>query len=284
LPSKPLRDALRELGYLEGVNLSFDVRFAEGRLERLPTLAAELISRKPDVIVTQGGLATFAAKGATSTIPIVMAVAAGDAVATELIASLAHPGGNVTGMSDELQELSAKRMQLLKEAVPKATAIAVLWNGNDIGMTLRYREIDRAAQLLRVRVLPVSVRGPGDITPALEAMAARKPDAMFLVSDALTNVNRKQLLDFAAVRRIPAMYEYDFYVRDGGLMSYGPDNAEGLRRAASYVDRIFKGASPANLPAELPNRNYLAINLKTAASLGISFPQTLLARADTVIQ
>ncbi len=283
-PSKPLRDALQELGYVAGGNLEFDTRFAEGRLERLPALAAELVAGKPDAIVTLGGLATLAAKRATGTIPIVMAVAAGDAVQTELIASLAHPGGNVTGMSDELQQLSAKRLQLLKEAAPKAAAIAVLWNADDRGMTLRYRGIDKAARLLKVDVLPVSVRAPGDFAAAFERMRAVRLDALFLVSDALTTTNRKQVLEFAAARRMPAMYEYEYYVRDGGLMSYGPSNEDGLRRAASFLDRIFKGAKPSELPAEQPTRQYLALNLKSAAAIGLALPPSLVASADIVLE
>ena len=283
-PPKALRDALHSLGYVEARDITYEARFAEGKAERLSGMASELVRLPVDVIVTQGGLATLAAKRATSTIPIIMAPAAGDAVATDLIASLARPGGNITGLTDEVVQLSAKRMQLLKEAVPNATRIAVIWNANDEGMTVRYRGIDAAARALQVEVEAISVRGPGDFATAFSTMRARRPDAIFLVSDALTNANRKVLIEFAAAERIPAMYEYAFYVRDGGLMSYGPSPEDGFREAALYIDRIFKGAKPGDLPAEQPTRYYLNLNRATAASLGLQLPQSLLVRADEVIQ
>jgi putative ABC transport system substrate-binding protein len=275
---------MRALGYVEGQNVAYEARFAEGKMERLPDLAGELVRLKVDVIVTQGWPATVAAKQATSTIPIVMAPAAGDAAAAGLIASLARPGGNVTGLSDESIQLSAKRLQLLKEAVPKAELIAVLWNANDQGMTLRYREIEKAARILKVEVQALGVREPDDFGAAFSAMTRRPPDALFLVSDALTNMNRKRFIEFAAARRIPAMYEFNFYVRDGGLMSYGPSFEEGLRQAADYIDRIFKGAKPSELPAQQPTRYYLAVNLKTAQTLGLTLPPNLLFLADEVIK
>jgi putative ABC transport system substrate-binding protein len=252
--------------------------------ERLPGLAAELVRLKVDVIATNGGPATMAAKQATSTIPIVVAVAAGDAVATGLVASLARPGANVTGMTDESIQLSAKRMELLKEAVPKAALIAVLWNANDQGMTLRYREIEKAARTLRVEVQALGVREPDDFAAAFSAMTRRRPDAMFLVADGLTTVNRKRFVEFAATHRIPAMYEWNFIVREGGLMSYGVSVEDSFHQAALYIDRIFKGANPADLPAEQPTRYYFAVNLKTAATLGLTIPPSLLLRTDEAIQ
>lgn len=279
-----LRESLRALGYVEGRNIVYEVRFAEGKLDRLPALAAEILQRKVSVIATQGGLATVAAAQATSTVPIVIAIAAGDAVATGLIASLARPGGNVTGLTDEVVQLSAKRMEILKEAVPKATRVAVLWNRDDAGMTLRYREIEKAARTLNVDVHALGVREPGDFPLAFAEMVRRRPDAMFVVADALTNVNRKQLIEFAATQRIPALYEPGFLVREGGLMSYGPSAEDALRRAALYIDRILKGAKPGDLPAEQPTRYYLSINLKTAAALGLTVPPSLLLRADDVVQ
>lgn len=282
-PPGPFREGLRALGYVERQNIVYEARFAEGKSERLSGLAAELVRLKVDVIVTQGGPATLAAKQATSTIPIVMAPAAGDAVATELIASLARPGGNVTGMTDESVQLSAKRMQLLKEAVPKAALMAILWNVNDQGMTVRYREIDKAARILQVEVQAISVREPDDFAVAFATMTSRRPDAIFLVSDVFTRSNRKQVIEFAAARRIPAMYEYGYYVRDGGLMSYGPSPEDGFREAAIYVDRILKGAKAADLPAEQPTRYYLTINRTTATALGLAIPSSLLLRADDVI-
>jgi putative ABC transport system substrate-binding protein len=283
-PPGPLREGLRGLGYVEGQNVAYEARFAEGKAERLPSLAAELVRLKIDVIVATGGPAAVAAKQATSTIPIVLAPAAGDAVAAGLIASLARPGGNVTGLTDESVQLSAKRMELLKEAVPKAALIAVLWNANDQGMTLRYREIEKAARILHVEVQALGVREPDDFAVAFSTMTRRRPDALFLVTDSLTILNRKRVIEFAATYRIPAMYEFSSYVRDGGLMSYGPSPEDGFRRAALYIDRILKGAKPADLPAEQPTRYYLAVNLKTAATLGLTIPQSVLLRADEVIQ
>ena len=202
-PPDSLREGLRGLGYVEGQNVTYEARFAEGKMERLSGLAAELVQLKVDVIVAQGGLAARAAKQATSTIPIVMAPAAGDAVAVGLIASLARPGGNVTGLSDESVQLSAKRMELLKEEVPKAAVIAVLWNANDQGMTLRYREIEKAARVLQVEVQALGVREPDDFAVAFSTMTRRRPDAMFVVADALTTMNRKHLIEFAATTAFP---------------------------------------------------------------------------------
>ena len=283
-PPGLLRQGLRELGYIEGQNITYEARFAEGKMERLPAMALELVRIKVDVIVAQGGAAAAAAKQATSTIPIVMAPAAGDAVATGLIASLARPGQNITGLTDESIQLSAKRMELLKEAVPKAARIAVVWNATDQGMTLRYREIEKAARLLQVEVQAHGVREPDDFEVAFSAMARQRPDAMFLVADVMTIMNRKRFIEFASTQRIPAMYETDLHVRDGGLMSYGPSSEDDFRQAALYIDRILKGEKPADLPAQQPARYYLTVNLKTAAALGLTIPPSLLLRANDVIQ
>jgi putative ABC transport system substrate-binding protein len=283
-PPRPLREALRGLGYIEGQNVAYESRFAEGKVERLPALAAELVRLKVDVIVAQGGPATQAAKQATSTIPIVMAPAAADAVATGLIASLARPGANVTGLTDQSVQLSAKRMELLKEAVPKAAVIAVLWNESDDGMTLRYRAIEKAARILNVEVQALGLRQPDDFDVAFSTMTRRRPDAMFLVADALTMMNRKRLVEFAATQRIPAMYEYNVIVSEGGLMSYGPSFEDSFRQAALYIDRIFRGAKPGDLPAEQPMKYYLTVNRKTAATLGLTLPASVLVRADQVIE
>lgn len=262
----------------------YEARFAEGRAERLPDMVAELIRLKVDVLVTQGGTATAAAKQATSTIPIVMAPASGDAVATGLIASLARPGHNITGLTDESIQLSAKRMAMLKEAVPKATRVAIVWNANDQGMTLRYREIEKAARILHVEVQAHGVRDPADFDTAFSAMTQQRPDAMFLVADAITNLHRRRFIEFSATQRIPAMYELDLHVREGGLISYGPNFEDSFRQAARYIDRILKGAKPADLPAQQPTTYILAVNLKTAATLGLTMPPSLLLRADEVIQ
>jgi putative ABC transport system substrate-binding protein len=283
-PPGPLRENLRVLGYVEGKNVAYEARFAEGTLERLPSLATELVRLKVDLIATNGGPATAAAKQATSTIPIVMATFAGDAVATGFLASLARPGANVTGLTDEVIQLSGKRMELLKEAIPKAALIAVVWNTNDQGMTLRYREIEKAARALRVEVQAFGVREPDDFDAAFFAMTRRRPDALFLVADGLTTSNRKRFVEFAATHRIPSMYEWNFIVREGGLMSYGVSMEDSLRQAARYIDRILKGANPAELPAEQPTKYYLTVNLKTAATLGLTMPPSLLLRADEMVQ
>ena len=281
LPPAPLREALAKLGY---ANVQYEARFAEGNVERLPALVAELVNLKVDAIVAQGGMAVLAAKRATSTIPIIAAPAAGDLVAAGLIASPARPGGNVTGLTDESVALSAKRMEILKQAVPKAGLIAVLWNANDQGMTLRYQEIEKAARQLKVEVQPISLRGRADFDAAFAEMARRQPDAIFVVADGLTTINRKQLIEFASSHRIPAMYETSVYIRDGGLIAYGPSPDDMFQRAASFLDRIFKGARAADLPAEYPARYYLTVNVKTAESLGLTIPPMLLLIADTIIK
>jgi putative ABC transport system substrate-binding protein len=282
-PPLALRQALQELGYVERQNVIYLGRWADAKQDRLPGLAAELVGLKVHAIVTVGGPATHAAKQATSSIPIVMALV-GEAVGIGLIESLARPGGNVTGITDESVTLSAKRLELIKEAVPRAARMAVLWNADDRGMTLRYREVEKAAQTLHVTVQPLGVREPDDFDMAFSTMARNRPDALFLVTDALTILNRKRVIEFAEKRRIPAMYESGFLVRDGGLISYGADQDDNYRRAASYVDRIFKGATPSALPVERPSRYYLTINLKTAKTLGLTIPPSLLLRADQVIE
>ena len=283
-PAGALREGLRQLGYVEGRNIIYEARYGEGRLERLPELAAELVRLKVDVIVAQGSPSQFATKQATATIPIVTAPAAGDLVGTGIIASLARPGGNVTGLSDESVPLSAKRMELLKEAVPKANVIAVLWNADDRGMTFRSQELEKAARILKVEVHPIGVRSREELAAALSELGRRKPDAVFVVADALIGINRKLITGFLANERIPAMYEVANYVNDGGLMSYGPDPSEMFRKAADYVDRILKGAKPADLPAELPTRYYLTLNQRVAEAMGFQFPPVLLLRADHVVK
>jgi putative ABC transport system substrate-binding protein len=282
-PPLALRQALTELGYVEQQNVGYLGRWAEAKQDRLPGLAAELVGLKVDVIVTAGGPASAAAKQATSSIPIVLGNV-GDADSIGLIDSLARPGGNVTGVTDQSVELSAKRLEVLKDAIPKAERIAVLWNADDRGMTLRYRNVEKAARELRVTVQALGVREPDDFDAAFSAMTQHRPDALFLVTDALTLLNRKRVIDFALTHRIPAMYEFGSLVRDGGLMSYGADLDDNLRRAATYVDRIFKGASPSALPVQRPSRYYLTLNLKTAKALGLTFPPSLLLRADQVIE
>jgi putative tryptophan/tyrosine transport system substrate-binding protein len=278
-----LREALRSHGYIEQQNVTYVARWAEAKQERLAALAAELVGLKVDAIVTVGGPATEAAKQATSSIPIVMAQV-GEAVSLGLIDSLARPGTNVTGITDEAATLSAKRLELLKEAVPKATNIAVLWNADDRGMTLRYRAVEEAATRLHVSVRPLGVREPNDFETAFSAMTQNRPDALFLVTDALTLLNRGRVIEFAQSHRIPAMYESGALVVDGGFMAYGASPDDNYRRAATYVNRLFKGATPYHLPVERPSRYYLTVNLKTAKALGLTMPPSLLLRADQVIE
>jgi ABC-type uncharacterized transport system substrate-binding protein len=282
-PPASLRQALHDLGYADGQNVVYLGKWAEARSERLPALAAELVQLNVDVIVTFGWKAARILKQVTPTVPIVF-VGSGDPVATGLIESLSRPGGNATGISDQSSVLSAKRLELLKDVVPKANRIAVLWNADDLAMTLRYQEIVKAAQVLRVTLQPLGVREPEDFEMAFTTMTREPPDALVLVTDVLTNLNRTRVLKFATAHSIPTMYEYGFLVREGGLMSYGPDFDDMYRRAALYVDRILKGSKPSDLPVEQPTRYYLLVNLKTAKSLGLTIPQSLLQRADEVIE
>ena len=277
-------ETLRSLGYIEGHNIAYEVRYAAGQLEKVPSMAAELVQRKVEVIIVNGFRALHAARTATSTVPIIIANGCGDAVATRVVASLARPGGNVTGMSEEAVQLSAKRLEILKETLPKARKVAVLWNADDMAMSLRYQEIEKAAAALRIEVQPLGVRGPDDFANALAAMTRAKPDAVFLIADILTMLNRKRLLAYAAASHMPAMYEVSSVVREGGLMSYGSTQEDGFRIAATYVDRILKGTKPAELPVQQPTRYYLTLNLKTAAALGVTIPPSVLLRADEVLQ
>ena len=282
-PPVALRKALQALGYTEGKDIAYEGRWAEVRNERLQGLAAELVALKVDAIVTLGGPPAAAAKHASVSTPVVV-VSAGDVVETGLVASLARPGGNVTGINDPAAVLSSKRLEMLKELVPAMKQAAVLWNTDDQAMTLRFQAFVRAAQLLRVAIVPLGVREPDDFNTALAAMGRARPDALMMVSDSLTTQNRQRVIDYAAAQRIPAMYEFAGSVRAGGLVSYGSDAAEDFKLAADYVHRILKGARPGDLPVEQPNRYFLVINLKTAKALGLVVPQSLLLRADEVIQ
>jgi putative ABC transport system substrate-binding protein len=271
-----------QLGYTQGTNLVFDRRGAEGHLERLPGLISELSASQVDVIITGGYPAALAAKE-HSKLPVV-AIFAGDPVGTGLVESLARPGGNVTGISDVSKELTPKRMELLKEFSPQLRRIAMLWNASDLGMTLRYQASEAGAKEMGITVVPLGVREPDDFAQAFAAMESAQPDAILMVTDSLTLLNRKRVFDFAAAHRLPATYEFDFLVRDGGLMSYAPDLDESFGRVAALADRIFKGAAPAELPFEQPTRFKFALNLKTAKAIGIDVPPTLLSRADEVIE
>jgi putative ABC transport system substrate-binding protein len=271
-----------QLGYTQGANLVFERRGAEGHLERLPALINELSASKVDVIITTGFPAALAAKE-HSPLPVV-AIFAGDPVGTGLVESLARPGGNLTGISDVSEELTPKRMELLKEFAPGVRRIAMLWNASDLGMTLRYRASEAGAKEMGISVVPLGVREPDDFAQAFTAMEKQSPDAILMVTDSLTMLNRKRVFEFAAAHRLPATYEFDFLVREGGLMSYAPDLDESFGRVAALADRIFKGAAPAQLPFEQPTRFKFALNLKTAKAIGIDVPPTLLSRADEVIE
>ena len=272
---------LAEYDYLRGQNLEFESRGAEAHLDRLPQLVRELEASKVDVIVANGYPAALAAKQATSR-PVV-SNNAGDPVATGLVASLARPGGNITGISDVSAEITPKRLEILKEFAPGLRRVAILWNADDLGMTLRYRAAEATAQALGVEIQPLGVREPDDFETAFAAMGRDLPDAILMVTDSLTILNRKRVFDFAAQHRLPAIFEFDFLVRDGGLMSYGPDQGETYARMAALIDRILKGAKPAELPFEQPTLFRFVINVKTAKSIGFEVPAALLARADEVI-
>ena len=274
---------LAERGHIVGRDVVIERRAAEGRLERLPGLLQELLAVPVDVVVTGGYPAALAAKQAAGKVPVVV-FGAGDPVATGLTESLAHPGGNLTGVSDVATELSMKRLQLLQEMAPELHRVAILWNAGDRGMTLRYEAVRDVAPTLGVSVQPLGVREPGDFDGAFAAMDREPPDAIMMVSDSLTRLNRHRVFDYAAQRRLPSVYEIAFYPQDGGLMSYGPDLGKTFERVAYLVHRILKGASPAELPFEQPTAFELVINLKTAKALGLTIPPAILARADRVIE
>jgi putative tryptophan/tyrosine transport system substrate-binding protein len=269
-------------GLVLGQNLAFERRAAHGRLDRLPQLVDELVASKIAVIVTQGYPAALAAKD-HSGLPIVV-VQAGDPVEDGLVKSFAHPGGHVTGLSEIAAELSAKRLSLLKSALPSVHRVAMLWNAEDLGMSLRYKAAEAQALGLGLEVESLGVTPPNGFDAAFAAMMKRPPDAILMVSDVLTTLNRKRMIDFAAEHKLPAIYEYDFLVHEGGLMSYGPDVVEMFDRAAELAVHILKGANPAELPLETPSRFVLAINLETAKKIGLTVPPSLLARADVVIE
>jgi putative ABC transport system substrate-binding protein len=280
---KGLTEGLARRGFTVGANLSIESRFAGGRPDRLPAMAKELLGSGVDVIVTSSYPAARAAKDATTTVPIVID-GAGNAVEAGLAASLSRPGGNLTGISDLASELSTKRLEFLKTAVPSLRKVAMLWNAKDLGMTTRYRAASAAASVLGVTVQSLGVGEPDDFDAAFGAMNQEKPDGILMVTDVLTNLNRKRVFEYAAARRIPAIYEVSYMVREGGLMSYGAERSETSERVADLVVRILKGAEPADLPFEQPTHFRLVINRKTADALGLAIPESLYERADEVIE
>jgi putative ABC transport system substrate-binding protein len=277
----PLIRGLGQRGYVPGKNLTFERRGAEGHIDRLPPLVTELAASNVEVIVTFGYPAAVTAKKGTM-LPVV-AINAGDPVGTGLVASLAKPGGNLTGISDVSAEVTPKRMELLKQIAPNLRRVAMLWNADDLGMTLRYRASESGAKALGIDIQALGVREPADFDQAFTAMTRDRPDAILMVTDSLTILNRKAVFEFAAAHRLPSIYEFDSLVRDGGLMSYGPDQDESFDRLAALVDRVLKGAKPAELPFEEPTLFKFALNLKTAKAMDLAVPPALLARADEVI-
>jgi putative ABC transport system substrate-binding protein len=273
---------LARRGYTLDRNLVFERRGAEGHVDRLPQLVAELVASKVDAIVSFGYPSTLAARQWT-TLPVV-AFSAGDPIGTGLVDSLARPGGHLTGVSDVSAEVTPKRLELLKQFAPSLRRVAVLWNADDPAMTLRYVAAEAGARALGVSVQPLGVRAPDDFDRAFGAMNRDLPDAILMVSDPFTNLYRKRVFEFAEAHRLPAIYEYDFIARAGGMMSYGPDVDESLDRVAALVDRILKGTNPAELPFEQPTRFRFVLNLRTAKSLGLTVPPTLLLFADEVIE
>jgi putative ABC transport system substrate-binding protein len=297
LPTNPryeaLRQGLQESGYIEGRNIAIERQDSEGRVERLPDLAAELVRLKVDVIVVDAcGAPLNAAIHATSTIPIVVAACNDDLVATGLISSLARPGGNITGLSELTPELGAKRLELLKEAVPKVRRVAILWNpaySKRFSTNFRFWSSDwvemrAAAQVLGITLQSVEIRGPDDFDAAFSAMTRERAEALIAFSDPLFVLHRRRIADLAAKNHLPAVYASREVVDSGGLMSYGPSTSDLFRRAAVYVGKILKGAKPADLPMEQPTKFELVINLKAAKALGLKIPQSVFIRADEVIR
>jgi putative tryptophan/tyrosine transport system substrate-binding protein len=276
------RQRLRELGYVEGKNIVIEYRYAEGKLERLPDLAAELVGLKVDVIVTTGQ-AVLVAKKASPTLPIVFGAAA-DPVGAGLVSSLARPGGNITGLSLMAQDLDGKRLELLKEAFPKVARVAFLWVPVDSRGNLALTEMEAAAKALGLKLLSLEVRSPEDFEGAFARAKTNGAHALVTSASPLIDTQQRQVLDFAAKNRLPAMYHTSEYVEAGGLMSYAPNYADLWRRAGDYVDKILKGAKPADLAVEQPTKFEFTVNLKAAKQIGLTIPSNVLARADRVIK
>jgi putative ABC transport system substrate-binding protein len=275
--------ALGDLGWLNGQNILIEHRSAEGQLDRLPALAAELVSLKPDVIVTVSALETAAVKRATASIPIVFVVH-GDPVGSGHVASLAHPGGNITGLTQMLPQLIAKELEILKALVPKAGRVAVLWNAANPAKLRDWEELRPAARSLQIGLNAIDVRSPEGFTDAFASIKKQSLEALFVMNDPLTYHFRTLIANFALKERVPAMYPIRGFVEVGGLMSYGADVLDLTRGAARFVDKVLRGAKPAELPVEQSTKFEFVINLKTAKALGLTIPQSLLVRADEIIQ
>jgi putative tryptophan/tyrosine transport system substrate-binding protein len=281
--TEAFRQGLRELGYVEGKNIVIEYRYAEGKADQLAGLAAELVRLKVDIIVTGGPTATRPAKEATVTIPIVMAQD-GDPVGNGFVASLAHPGSNITGLATLTPEISGKRLELLKETVPRLSRLAVLGTSTEPGNALSLRETELAAGAFGVRIQYLEVRDSKDIGAAFQAASKGRAEAVLVLPSTVLNSRRTQIVDLAVKSRLPAIYYAPEFVEDGGLMSYGVSIPDLFRRAATYVDKILKGRKPADLPVEQPMKFELVINLKTAKQIGLTVPPLVLALADKVIR
>ena len=279
----PFREGLRDLGYVEGRNVLIEYRWAEGKYDRFPALIGELLALKVAVIVTAGTPATLAVKKATTSVPVVM-TAVGDPVGTGIVPSLSHPGGNITGLTAISTEMDAKRLELLREVVPSVSYIALLWNAGSPLQVLAEKQVQAAAQVLRMRVLSLGVKTEEEIKSALAVMARERPDALLVLADRLLLHHRALIMDFATRHRLPGVHAYRELVEAGGLMSFGPSYADMHKRAAYFVDRILKGAKPGDLPVERPRTFELVINLKVARALGLTIPQSVLLRGTEIIQ
>ena len=278
------RQGLRDLGYVDGANIVIEYRFADGRFERLPALAADLVRLNVDVIVASVTQASLAARDATKTIPIVIA-GVSDPVGSGLIANLARPGGNITGTSSQTSEVVGKSLEFLKETIPGIVRVAALWNpANAVFQTQMLKEAEAAAAALKIQLEGFGARNAEELGTAFTAITLERADALLVLADPLLISHQKLIIDYALKRRLPAIYATKDHAAAGGLMTYGPNIEGQFRRAATYVDKILKGAKPADLPVEQPTQFELVINLKTAKALGITIPTTLLARADEVIE
>ena len=274
---------LRNLGHIEGKNILFEYRFAEGKADRLPELATELVRLKVDAIFAVGSTTTFTLKQATKTIPIVF-FSTSDPIGTGVVASLAHPGGNITGMSALASDLWPKRLEILKEISPKLSRVAMVWNKGLAGMTLEAKATQEVAGPLGVALQDRGIKDPNELEAVFAAMTKDRPDAFLALVDPVVNSQQKRILDFLVTNRLPAIFESKEWVEAGGLISYGPSYADLFRRAAIQMDKILKGIKPADIPVEQPMKFEMVINLKTAKQIGLTIPPEVLARADRVIR
>jgi putative ABC transport system substrate-binding protein len=281
--TQSFQQGLRDLGYVEGQNIKIEYRWAAGKVDHLPKLATELVGLNLDVIVTAGTQATQAVKKATSEVPIVIAISS-DPVGTGLVDSLARPGANVTGLSHLNVEVGGKRLELLKEAFPRISEVGVLWNSRHPAKVREWKEVESTARLLGVTLRSLDLRSVGDFERAFSATTRARVEGLLTFEDPLTLAHRQQIVEFAVKRQLPAMYEPKEFAEAGGLMSYGPSFSDLYRRAATYVDKILKGAKPSDLPVEQPKKFEFVINLKTAKQIGVTIPPNVLVRADRVIR